>query len=627
MKIQTPKVSLFAICLTASCALAQWEEITDRVPESPDSTDLQPPNSSDFFITPTFPATFEELYPVEGAIVITRTDNILISLDDGETFQSTNAPFHISSSFFFGSSGPSPVQYLPKNGDLLVLAHETASVESNSAVYQLDVETLVWTKILEILPGYDRETYGELKFYDQCEVTGNHYTMTTLREEILGSSFFQEYNYTSSIWILEDGSDWEQIDLSAYSFGNVRDFFCLDERLYLMEGDNPFVSADGGASWSAVDIPLSKEPFVYRFINRGPDFYSNYVFSVNVFFDEEIGVSFNFQLDDPETESTFLSKLPMVGLNQISTQAAYIIAVGGVLYSENPEYIYPAFFTSNNGLSWDRIDLTGIQLHGPQTDPFNIQPVSVGIDAFLFSDTYAFILAEDRLWRRPINELDLRHTTRILKHPEHSIGDPGDTIILEVKAVGEGDLSYQWHRDGEKIPESDSNQLLFSSLSSNDKGNYTVTVTGENGSETSHQARVDVALDFETFAEQTYPIGKQSPTDDGSNNGVSNLEEFLFGIESVTEIPKGSVERAADIGLFSSDSYLTLSIQRRLNAANLRPVARAAMTVDGLTSGEDLARQVGDSYIDGDFEIITYRSTFTTNDSATGYMQIVLEED
>jgi len=70
----------------------------------------------------------------------------------------------------------------------------------------------------------------------------------------------------------------------------------------------------------------------------------------------------------------------------------------------------------------------------------------------------------------------------------------GGTATFSVEATGNGELAYQWKRDGLAIPGATSPTLDLAAVSPADSGDYTVEVTDAGGTTTSRFARLVVAM-------------------------------------------------------------------------------------------------------------------------------------
>lgn len=83
----------------------------------------------------------------------------------------------------------------------------------------------------------------------------------------------------------------------------------------------------------------------------------------------------------------------------------------------------------------------------------------------------------------------------ITNHPASGNKCIGDNITLNVIAEGEGDLLYEWYKDGDVLIGEESDQLVISNLTGDDTGVYFCRVTNDNGSTDSNPAQLIVSLD------------------------------------------------------------------------------------------------------------------------------------
>ena len=81
----------------------------------------------------------------------------------------------------------------------------------------------------------------------------------------------------------------------------------------------------------------------------------------------------------------------------------------------------------------------------------------------------------------------------ILLEPNSVIVNEGDSISLYVQANGEGTLHYQWQKDNQDIPNTNTSSLNISPATVEHSGIYRVIISNEAGSISSLQARVTVS--------------------------------------------------------------------------------------------------------------------------------------
>lgn len=627
-------LSVALILISAAQVFGQWVDITDQLPEHPEPPEIEEDgdNEGDFWITPTFnvPSSINKLFHIEGSIIVTRAFDILISANEEGTFHSTNAPFSVYDPFVtvLLSTTPrqSPVQYITRRGKLFALAHNEISHESNTGLYQLDTTTGTWEKQFDVIPDYNRDAYGEIEFYDYCEFTDTHFIVTKLRKESESSSSRTTFTYHSYMWQSQDGTTWHKVESDELPLPALDQFFCSNGKIYAPTGHGVLESSDQGSTWQ-LQIQAgqdNRQPYISSFATNGQLYNSRLYPWPSIFFDDEVGIHTDWRLLDLDTLSIDTHVLPIDGILEVSKHGSYTIVVGSDSFEI--DYLHPAYFSSNKGITWDRINLDGIELYKPLTEPFYFNPYDGLLWTFLLSDDQAYTVAHDKLWRRPRSELDLRRTTQIITEPDHTVANAGDPVTLTIDAVGEGELIYQWYKDDVAISGANAYQLSIPELSASDKGDYHVTVQGERGEVTSRKVRVDVMLDFESFAALNFPTGRRAPEDDANGNGISNLQEFYFGPNTKDPASTKTIQKGQDLGLFTNDEeFLTLTVRRRINAEGSSLNVQAAPTLAELNAADPRAKQVGSSHIEGDFEVITFRSTFNTDDSPSGFIRAVIE--
>ncbi|MBM3848229.1 MAG: hypothetical protein FJ405_18325, partial [Verrucomicrobia bacterium] len=82
----------------------------------------------------------------------------------------------------------------------------------------------------------------------------------------------------------------------------------------------------------------------------------------------------------------------------------------------------------------------------------------------------------------------------IVLHPESQNLRPGTNALLRVAAIGVGNLSYQWTKDGNLIPGAAEDSLKLTEVKLADSGIYQVVVTDSIGPSVSAPARINVLV-------------------------------------------------------------------------------------------------------------------------------------
>ncbi len=91
--------------------------------------------------------------------------------------------------------------------------------------------------------------------------------------------------------------------------------------------------------------------------------------------------------------------------------------------------------------------------------------------------------------------------------PSGTTSFDGESFVLSVEASGQGPFEYQWYKDGVAITGASSNNLVFNTVSDQDDGNYTVTITSPIGSITSDVAGISIQSLPEVPAFVEHPLG------------------------------------------------------------------------------------------------------------------------
>jgi hypothetical protein len=116
----------------------------------------------------------------------------------------------------------------------------------------------------------------------------------------------------------------------------------------------------------------------------------------------------------------------------------------------------------------------------------------------------------------------------ILSHPQPLNAAVGDSATFHVVAVGGGNLTYQWKKDGQMLAGQTTDTLTLDSLTLAMGGNYTVDVTNAGGTTTSDAARLSV-LDRVPGVYSTGVKDDGSVLDDGATDThytlVTNVDD------------------------------------------------------------------------------------------------------
>jgi hypothetical protein len=120
------------------------------------------------------------------------------------------------------------------------------------------------------------------------------------------------------------------------------------------------------------------------------------------------------------------------------------------------------------------------------TAPFSLTD-SATIRAIAYSSDFLSSAEAD-----PI-ALAVVHSPLIFTQPQSQVLAAGDTLVLDVSAIGDGPLSYQWRKNGVSVGGVTSSPvLMIVAAQGSDAGNYSVVVSNTHGSTTSADAAVTV---------------------------------------------------------------------------------------------------------------------------------------
>ncbi|MGD9202125.1 MAG: immunoglobulin domain-containing protein, partial [Chitinispirillia bacterium] len=113
-------------------------------------------------------------------------------------------------------------------------------------------------------------------------------------------------------------------------------------------------------------------------------------------------------------------------------------------------------------------------------------------------------------------KLIVKKSVCITEHPENKKAKQGEKIRMSIKAEGDGNITYQWLKDGIEQPEYISKTLIFENVSSSQSGLYQCIATNEGGSDTSESAYLNV--------EGTITITQPSTGDQWKINTIKKIK-------------------------------------------------------------------------------------------------------
>ncbi|WP_269539950.1 immunoglobulin domain-containing protein [Cerasicoccus fimbriatus] len=218
----------------------------------------------------------------------------------------------------------------------------------------------------------------------------------------------------------------------------------------------------------------------------------------------------------------------------------------------------------------------------------------------------------------------------IVQQPESVVDRLGQPGRLVVAATGSG-LRYEWYHDGVLVDGEFSNQLQTDALTAGDSGLYKVIVYDKDDNFVeSNEVSVSIpdapvaSSSFADWALYNLPPGSDFTLDgDLNNNGQPDGLDFIFG-SGVR--PTTGTQTGAQLGIGGDEEYLTFSVRRRRGATGLNISPKAAPTLAGLANGGSNVQQVS-SAIDGEFEVITYRATFSIDATGAAFYMVTVAED
>lgn len=133
----------------------------------------------------------------------------------------------------------------------------------------------------------------------------------------------------------------------------------------------------------------------------------------------------------------------------------------------------------------------GQAIRGAQTQQLNLNSVSKAHAGSYYVEVRVGDRKEETL-RALVSVREPSEPPSITRQPQPQNLSSGQSLSLSVAAIGSGQLSYHWQKDGSLIPGATQSNYTINSASTNDAGNYRVTVSNRYGSVASQFARVVV---------------------------------------------------------------------------------------------------------------------------------------
>lgn len=151
--------------------------------------------------------------------------------------------------------------------------------------------------------------------------------------------------------------------------------------------------------------------------------------------------------------------------------------------------------SSNQAISYQWYH-NGQAISGAQTSQLSLNAVSNAQAGSYYAEVRAGERTEESL-RALVTVQEPSEPPSITRQPQPQTLSSGQTLSLSVTAVGSGQLSYHWQKDGSLIPGATQSSYTINSVSTSDAGNYRVTVSNLYGASASQFASVVVTTPLE----------------------------------------------------------------------------------------------------------------------------------
>ncbi len=150
----------------------------------------------------------------------------------------------------------------------------------------------------------------------------------------------------------------------------------------------------------------------------------------------------------------------------------------------------------------------------------------------------------------------------IIVHPANQYVQEGGNITFQVVASGSAPLHYQWYKDGEIIPNEINPLLILSGVTSMDAGSYHVTVSNNQGIQTSNTASLNI-LEAGNYANAIlfHRYGFDSTYEDAdmlmTTDSVSHADATLYGSAKILD-GYLSLDGSGDRSSFTNGCFVAL---------------------------------------------------------------------
>ena len=237
----------------------------------------------------------------------------------------------------------------------------------------------------------------------------------------------------------------------------------------------------------------------------------------------------------------------------------------------------------------------------------------------------AFLLAGSQVYA--LNALPV-----ITNQPAGCSVNIGQSVTLSVAATGNPAPAYQWQKGGVNVTNGSNvfgattPTLMLTNVQVTDAGNYTVVVTNLAGSATSTVATVNVLWTFTAYQHQYFTADEladptiSGPTADPDHDGLSNLEEYAFGLNPC-QPDAASTPQTVD----TSSGYLTLTFIRRHDVGDLNYIVEVSDDLFTWNSGPDFTQEVSVTALDAQRDLVTVQDLTPTSAAARRFMRVRLQ--
>ncbi|MFT5105082.1 MAG: subtilisin-like proprotein convertase family protein [Pseudoalteromonas tetraodonis] len=345
---------------------------------------------------------------------------------------------------------------------------------------------------------------------------------------------------------------------------------------------NEFFPGEGQQAFVGFNPPTPGEEvqFVWRAVNHTPDLATQPMVTCSV--DMAIIDSTNFEYDDFEwvAFNSNVDRLFTLNFDNTNLSIFYQLDDGvfvdtGFGFENGTKYelIITMDFAENHwGATLDGVAIVedkAITTQGSLLDladvdaAWKIRNGAPG-DNYLLLDNFSLVAKSDP-------------APSILSQPTSLSVEEGGAVFFGLVASGQGDLSYQWFKDGVTLPGANAAFFQLISAQPSDAGNYSVMVSNSAGSVTSSDVALTVSVQqADTFAAwiETEFLGETDPAiigalADPESDGIANFVEFGLGLDP-------NVAETLPVRLFIQNDRLAFEVTRSVARPNIDYIIEAA---------------------------------------------------